>query len=193
MAARRPKRPPDGPIGESPPPPGVDPDAPRRVGDLEIVQDEPWQRRMGLVQVASWVALYLMLALGVLGLFGGGPLSDAAAGAGGPLAVRFERFERSGRPTELRLTLAAGAVTGPEARVWIDADTLRRAALKRVEPAPRAVVAGADRHVFVFRLDAPGAPAEFVLEVEPRGPGVRRSRVGLDGTPGVPFGRYVFP
>jgi hypothetical protein len=192
MPRRRPP-PPAEPIGEAPPRPGEDPDAPRRVGDLEIVQDEPWQRRMGRMQTASWVALYLVLALGLLGLFGGGPLSDATAGAGGPLRLSYERFERNRRPTELHLTLTPGAVPGTEARVWIDATTLRQAALRRVEPTPRAVVAGPGRHLFVFALDGPGAGAEFAMELEPRSPGLRRTRVGLDGTPGVQVRRYVFP
>lgn len=48
-----------------------------RVGDLELGQDLPFQRREWAVQRIAWAAMAAVLTAALLGLFGSGPVSDA--------------------------------------------------------------------------------------------------------------------
>ena len=163
-----------------------------RVGDLEIGQDLKFQRREWTVQRVAWVVIGLILVAGLLGLFGSGPLSDAATEAG-PLRLDYGRFERKHRPTELRVQVAGDATQQGRFELWLSQPYLDGVDIRSINPEPEQTRAGADRTVYVFQVGDPGRPANVGFDVEPAQIGRLRGRVGLVGGPEVEFGQFVYP
>ncbi len=137
------------------------------------------------------MALVVLAAL--VGLLGGGPLSQATAGEGAPLQVQYGRFVRHRAPTDMEIRLQLGAVQEDKARVWVDRAWLDTINLQSVVPEPESVEAGGDRLIYVFQLEAPGEPATIKFDYMPIRFGVRTVTIGLDGGEGVNFNQVVYP
>ena len=92
-----------------------------RVGDLELGQDLPFQRRTWLVQRVGWGVVLLLLLAAAAGLLGRGPLSEKTArSADGALGVRYGRFVRHRAPTTVQLQLAPDVADQGQVRLWLD-------------------------------------------------------------------------
>ncbi|HWP35669.1 MAG TPA: hypothetical protein VNM66_08735 [Thermodesulfobacteriota bacterium] len=163
----------------------------RRVGSLEVAQDLAVTRRLWTLQRIGWGAMALVVAAALLGLFGSGPLSRAAAGDERSLRVTYERFARREAATELTLRVAAGA---PErVRVWFDRSYLDRFAVEAIAPRPESEDQGPERVVYVFRVGAAEAPVAVTFGLRPRRAGLAHARVGVVAGPSLAFRQFVYP
>lgn len=166
----------------------------QQVGDLEIGQDLKFQRREWTIQRIGWVVMALIAVAALLGLFGGGPLSEGSASAeDGSLELAHARLDRKRSPSELRLTIAGGTAQDGEVRVWLALPYLAGVEIQQIQPEPEQVEAGADRLVYVFRVSDPNQPAEVVFQLEHGTFGLKTGRVGLDGGPELEFRQLVYP
>jgi hypothetical protein len=163
------------------------------VGDLEINQDLRFQRRMWALQRIGWAVMALVVLVGLLGLFGTGPLSSATAGQEeGPLFVEeYERFVRFRIPTTLQVRLDPLG-TG-EARLWLDREYLEGVQLQTVTPEPDSVEAGPDGFTYVFKVNDPNRPTSVTFHLQPETIGRLEGRVVLDGGEPVDFEQFVYP
>ncbi len=76
-----------------------------RKGDVEIGSDLDFERRWRHVQQALWITFGVLVALGLAGLFGRGPLARARAGSEtDPIQVEYDRFNASAK---LKVTIRA--------------------------------------------------------------------------------------
>ncbi len=72
--------------------------------DYPIQEDMGFQEKLWKLERAGWVALSLVVAITLLGVFGAGPLSQTHAQTpGGDLDIRYQRFERNGAASQLQV------------------------------------------------------------------------------------------
>ncbi|PLS77907.1 MAG: hypothetical protein CYG59_21275 [Chloroflexi bacterium] len=169
------------------------PDIPQ-VGDLQVSQDLDFQERSWRVQRIGWTIFSLILLAAFVGLLGGGPLSAASAGGENePLEVQYARFARHRSPTQIEVKLQPGAVSGDEARVWVDSQYLDGVELQNIVPEPDSAEAAPDRMIYVFKVNQGDQPTSITFNVMPERAGVRKVRVGLDGGATLNFRQIVYP
>ena len=163
----------------------------KRIGDLETGEDLAFERRNWVVSCVGWAIMALFIVLAALGLFGGGPLSQAEVGEkGSALWVRYERFARNDTASPIEIHLGGGA-PGERVRVWVSRPLVAQGDLVRTEPDAEAVEIGEDRYVFTFpRLAAGGV---VVLVLRPSKAGWRSAAVGLVDGPELRLGQMVYP
>ncbi len=165
-----------------------------QVGDLQVAQDLDFQQRSWRFQRIGWTIFSLILLAAFAGLLGGGPLSAATAGGENePLEVQYGRFARHHAPTQIKVMLQPGAVSGDEAHIWIDSQYLDGVELQAIVPEPESVEAEPDRMTYVFKVNQGDRPTNITFNVMPERAGVRNVRVGLDGGPTLNFRQIVYP
>ena len=166
-----------------------------RPADLQIDEDLGYQRREWLVQRWAWAAMALLIVAAMLGLFGHGVLSSRQAGSpDGGLLLEYQRFLQYHDPATLRLRATAGGDDGRnELRIWVDRDYLDQIEIQQVTPQPIRVEAGADRHVFVFRVMQDGGPTGVVIHFEPDAVGSLQARIGIGDLEPARFSQFCFP
>ena len=163
-------------------------------GTLEIEEDLPFQRGQWRVQRIGWVLMALVLFAALAGLFGPGPLSSTtAADASGALEVKYNRFERNSRHTELRVKVAGDRVRDGQVQLWMDAAYAHELRMLSISPEPLRVEVQGDRQVYTFAAAGGPSPVQVTLHYEHQEFGKADGRVGLVNGPEVPVGQFVYP
>jgi hypothetical protein len=166
----------------------------KRVSDIEIDQDLKHQQREWVAERVGWALMAVLLAAGLSGLLGHGPLSNATAGERGSLLwVEYHRFERYQAPAELKVHLRAVLGQGGTLRVWIDGQYLQGMEVQHVEPTPDSVEVAADRMTYTFRTSAPDQPTVVVYRMQAGQYGPLRARLGVEGGPQLQFSQFIYP
>jgi hypothetical protein len=157
---------------------------------LEIPEDLRYERREWLVQRIVWPMLYALLIAIAFGLFGDGPISDAATGArNNALHIEYQRFMRYRSPDLLRVTVRPAA---SRIALRIDKQYVRDIDIRNVTPRPDHVVAGSEAMTFVFHAIS-SAPVEIVFDIRPQRIGTIAGAMALNGQAPVPFSQFVYP
>ena len=147
--------------------------------DAEVGQDLAFERLSWAVQRAAWVIAVLVLVAALAGVFGHGPLSNAAAtSADGSLRVEYQRVLRNQAPSELRVRVTPGAEG--RAVVWLAQDYLRKVRLRQVTPEPERAEVRSDRTVYTFHAaaGAGGGEVEVVFHFDVQAMGRQRLEMG---------------
>jgi hypothetical protein len=131
-----------------------------RHGDLEIEENMGAQRRLWRIQRIGRVIAVLLLALGLAGAFGGGPLSHHSASSGG-CSVEYERIGYRATPQEYRFKLAPEVARPGKVRVSFDTEALSRMQLEQIVPEPTTTRLKADGILFEFDVEAGEGPREL--------------------------------
>lgn len=161
----------------------------QKVGDLEIDQDLAFQRREWGIQRLAWALMALLVLLGLVGLFGPGPLSSTTVGQPG-LSASFYRFVRYEDLTTLRLELQP---SGSEARLWLSRGYAQAAGIQRINPEPEQVLLEPDRQVYVFAVGQGEGPVRVSFSLQPEQMGRLEGQIGLEGQGSLEFWQWVFP
>lgn len=166
-----------------------------RIGDIEINENMPAQRRAWAIRRAGWAAMALFVLAGLAGLLGPGPLSSRIAGArGSALWAEYNRFERYQSPSEMRIHLGAGAAREGKVRLSLPRHFIEHIHITRIDPEPEAVTAGTDRFTYTFTVPDGGGPTTATFHLEPNVYGGMPVRVWLDGGPQfLEFEQFYFP
>ena len=109
-----------------------------RIGDLEINQDLSVQERMWKIQRVGWAIMLVVIFLGLIGLFGHGPISWTSAGnkAQG-FWVEYERFVRNQSQSTLLIHLPT--MNGSDrVSFWLNDTFVAGVEIQHMTPAPRA-------------------------------------------------------
>lgn len=158
--------------------------------DYPIQEDMRFQDKLWKLERAGWIGLSLLVAITLLGVSGSGPLSQTDAQTpNGDLQIRYERFERNGAASQLRVKARAGT----DGRVWlaIDGALLERFTVESVHPQPLTAEAFGNGMRLQFQPDARGwATAYFTLR--PDGIGPARSVARLNGE-SVTLNQFIYP
>jgi hypothetical protein len=161
------------------------------VGSLEIDEDLEFERSQSHVQHAVKFIFLLLLTAGLLGVFGGGPLSQMEA-TSGPLTLEYERFARLGTPNELRLQIAP-ATSSAVVPIWIDQAFLESVDGERLVPEPFEAATGEGRVVYRVALEDPSQPATITIEYQPATWGRQEIHLGVVDGAEFDVDQLVYP
>jgi hypothetical protein len=160
-----------------------------RTGPEDLERQLRFHRLEWRVQRIGWVIIAIFLVLALAGLFGGGPLSNVRAEAATG-RIDYERFVRSGSPTEIVITPPSGAEHGVS-RVEITADYLAAFQIERVTPQPTTVRVADGRLVYEFAAATSGGFIAF--EIDPQKLWRHRAEVRIDGGPPLQISQLTYP
>jgi hypothetical protein len=156
----------------------------KRIGDLEIDQDLEFQKAEWRMERVAWFAGLAILVLGLLGLFGTGPISSATAGDNdGPIAVDYQRFVRHDGEMSLTFTIASNQVKEGQVEVWISEPYLGKVEIEQFSHEPDEVRNEGDRTVFVFLAEDTGEPFSATISMRSQVIGRLSGDIGIvDGS-----------
>lgn len=162
----------------------------KRIGDLEIEEDEAYQRRFHIFQRASWTLMILVIAAALAGLIGPGLKgTKRLESVDKAFRVEFERTTNYQKDSAMSFTVKdadAGSVS-----IWLSRDFLDSVRLEQVIPEPERVMAGRGKVYFDFINKEPG-DLEVRLYYQPVRIGRVPARSGR-GTSELEFSQFVFP
>ncbi len=161
---------------------------------LELEQDPAFQRREWRVQRFGWLIWAGVVAAGLLGLLGPGPLSRREVSSDdGRLRVAYNRFAHHHHPTMLEVTMQPEDETQDELRLFLSQPLLDRIDVTRIEPEPMSRELSADGAWYEFRCE-PGVPsAKVVIHYECDEMGGGDGELQLAGSESVPLDQFVYP
>lgn len=136
----------------------------KHIGELEIDQDLGFQKREWIVERVSWFVGLAILILGLLGLFGTGPISSATAGSSDdPISIEYQRFVRHGGEMSLTMTVSPDQVQEDQVEIWISATILDKINLQQFSQEPDEIRNEGDRTVFAFLTGDASGPVTITV------------------------------
>ena len=158
-----------------------------RAGGIEVDESPDFERRWRVVTHIGAALGAMLVAAGLLGVFGSGPLAHATRS--GPAGVRadYDRFVRSTASTTIAVSVprAAGRVDVALSRGYLD-----HADVSAVDPTPEHVTNLADRRVYTILQHGGG---RVDIEVIPLTIGVRHVTIWVTGAGKVRLTQVVWP
>ena len=167
---------------------------PRRKGSIEIGEDLEFQRRSWRVQRIGWAVMMLIVAAALLGIFGGGPLSNARAGDANRFGIDYQRFVRLESPEKITFNVGSASATGASSvDIWIDRGWLEKHDISSIVPEPSETRVTPDRVIYRFAVDSTGVPLRIDFDLETKAMGILKGRAGIaDGNP-MTFTQLAYP
>ena len=161
---------------------------------LQIDEDLGHERREWRAERTGWVVMAVLLAAGLLGLLGYGPLSRTQVGTPGTLSVHYDRLQRSSAPTEYRFDIDPSLIRQGELRLRFDQVLLEEIEMRSILPEPKETRSGPGYTEFVFAVDAAGkAPIRVQFQFQPATFGHVRGRVIAEGAAPLVIDQIVYP
>jgi hypothetical protein len=155
--------------------------------DLQIDYSRSFERRMRVVHRLSALLAVLLLAAGLAGVFGEGPLAHASAqSAGGRLQVDYDRFVRTAASTSLQLTLSGAH---GQTSFALSNAFLQNAGSPQISPQPSNATVLPDRTVYSLPVRSSG---QVQVSFSPETIGVHRVTVWA-GRDLVTFRQFTYP
>jgi hypothetical protein len=106
-----------------------------------------------------------------VGVFGRGPIANATARSpDGKMTVQYERIERYGAPSMLRIEFARSAIHDGKVQLWVGETLIKSLGAQRIIPQPEQSSVGEGGVTYLF--PASGAPASVTFALEPTMPGI---------------------
>lgn len=140
--------------------------------DLEIRQDEAFQRREWRFERIGWGVLTLFVLAGLLGLLGKGPLSWATASAGDVVAVEHSSITRVEADDSVVLTFGPEAVAGDTVTVQLVGSWATDVDLRSISPQPSEESLVPGGRVLEFAVDTIGEDLAVLIMFRAQGIGV---------------------
>ncbi|HET6806116.1 MAG TPA: hypothetical protein VFH59_11810 [Frateuria sp.] len=161
---------------------------------IQINEDRPHSRREWRTERVGWLVMALLLAAGLLGLFGYGPLSQARAGDPGGLSVTYDRLQRASAPSEYRFTVAPSLARNGALRLRFDDALLDEVEIQSIIPRPAHVRSGPGYTEYVFAVDGARGPSPRIqFQFQQATFGHVRGRVVADGAAPLVIDQFILP
>jgi hypothetical protein len=164
-----------------------------RARELEIDDDEAFERRSYTVQRTGWILMAALVVAAAGGLLGSGPLARATAAAPGAFTIEYDRLTRYQSGQTLHIYLEPAVTRDRETRVWINRQFLDSSRIETVVPTPLRVEGQADRLYYVFHMAKPGDPLFVAFNLQAEQVGLVDGRIGTGDSHEVTFKQLVYP
>ena len=176
------------PIRRSP----VEDTVPKVNNDIAVGEDVEFQRKWWKFEKVVWIVFSVLVLLDLAGAFGRGPLAQAhVATTDGAMNVKYERIERTGTPSVLRVTFGEGAIHDDKVQLWASENLVSKLGNKQIAPQPATSTIGGDGLHYTF--PATTQPAEVVFSLQPSAPGLYDLSLGTHGARELNFKIFVMP
>lgn len=159
---------------------------------MEGVDTIAHQRRVWKFERIGWGAMGLVLLAGLLGLFGGGPLSHKVQG-NAEFRVEYQRFERNHSPTIIKAQVGPHGVKEGKIRLVLSQELLEKIRINHVDPEPESVEAQGKNFIYEFKAKAEAAPSAIIFHFEMNTLGKVEGSIGLEEGPAYRLKQFVFP
>lgn len=160
--------------------------------ELEIPQELTFQYRHWRRERIGWVLIAVVLAAGLLGIFGHHPLARATTQSkDGMFTIEYDRYARYESNAELALMVEPDKQGDGIIRLWFDVDYLDSLKVVGVSPLPLRGDAREGGRDFVFQSD--GHPLTALLSIQFQRVGIVRGRVRINEGEILPITHFVWP
>ncbi len=166
----------------------------KRIGDLEIPEDLPHQRREWAVERFGWAIMVAIVVAALAGLLGSGPLShDIAGQPDSALWVEYDRYARSQAPSEYLVHIKPEQVSGGKVRLSLNRDFFEHVEMQSVVPEPDSVEARDGRLTYVFNAPDANQPATVIYRFKASSFGGLLLTMSLADGPQLSFRQFFYP
>lgn len=136
----------------------------------------------------------LIIVLGLLGVFGTGPLSDTTSGyPDAPLSLSYQRFVRHDGQDILTVRVAPDQVSNGTVDIWLSRAYLDGIEFRFISPEPTDVRTDGERLIYSFAVEDPVAPLLLSFFIQPQAIGPNSGELGIVGGPQLSFSQFGFP
>lgn len=167
---------------------------------LQLVRDPKFQRVEWLLQRVGWGLLSAVVLMGLAGLLGKGPLSDAtAASPDRGVRVEYSRFLRWGDRTEVTLFVQPSVAVGSGSlELSLPAEYVDRMQVETIYPQPNETRITSHRRHYLFatgsdRRDQSKGPLQITLQLDPGRVGSHKADLRINDQPAVWISQFVYP
>lgn len=158
---------------------------------LPVQEDMAMQQRVWRFERVGWYLLVVIVLLGLAGLFGNGPLSNAQTiSADGRLHVEYQRLSRSGTTDNLRITVR-GSARKP-IMLELDGSLLSKASIETIQPEPQASLSQGKAILLELGTSDDGV-ATLYLTLRSEYVGTLEGVVRAGPSSAVHFSTFLFP
>ena len=165
----------------------------RKVGDIQIEEDQSFTQKEWRVQRIGWVIMGLILVAAVVGAFGRGPISRTTAGDPQSFAVDYPRIMRHAADDDLTVHIGAGTVADSQIQLAVSREFVEKNEIRMIVPQPESEAAAGDFYVYDFKRADTSSPMEIVLLVKPSGYGSTTTRLQLIGGTALTINQFIMP
>jgi hypothetical protein len=170
----------------------VEDTVPKVDNDIAVGSDLEFQRGWWRFERIAWIALSLLLAGDLAGVFGRGPLAKAKVQSpDSGMTIRYERIERFSTPSILTVQIAQSAIHDGKFQLWSSETLVKGLGNQRVIPQPTDSVLQDGGILYTFR--ATDVPASVEFQLQPASPGVDHLQFRIPGGGEVRPTVYVLP
>ena len=149
----------------------VEDTVPKVNNEVAVGEDPAFQRRWWKFESFVWCIFVLLVVLDVAGAFGRGPLAKAQKSSNdGELNVTYERIERTGTPSSMKIKFGESAFQNGQVKLWTNEALVTDLGNKLVAPQPGTSTVGQDGIEYLFPVTT--KPATVVFSLQPSAPGV---------------------
>jgi hypothetical protein len=157
-------------------------------GEVSSSEAFAFQKLSWRIERTAWLVMTVVVLAGLLGLFGGGPLSARELRDDG-IVLRYDAVARLGAPTVLDVQLEP---TSGDARLALGADYVASIELDGVWPTPERVES-ADGWTTLTFASRGEAPVHVRVWLSPTRPGLLDGRLRREGGAALGFRQLVYP
>lgn len=160
---------------------------------LELGHDGKFLDRSWRIQRIGWITMILVAVAAVMGVFGGGPVSSASAGAAeSGLQVQYERFARMLSDTRVRVRATPAAVGDSVIAIWVSDDWIGRFDVESINPEPDRTTARGRGRTYEFAAADTGS-VEVVFKLKPTNMGPTTGMISLIGGSSATIRQFIYP
>jgi hypothetical protein len=162
-----------------------------RQAEIDIGYDCEFEHKWGTFERVVWIIFGLLIAAGLAGLFGRGPLNKVKRTLPDGTTVQYERVVRFKSPSAVVFTLPVhqGAAT-----VEANNAVVEKLGLQSLFPRPTLNIGSPQVGPFLFRASSPDAQNVFVeLAMQPSAIGPVTSTYRINGLTSVSIQQFIVP
>jgi hypothetical protein len=147
---------------------------------IAVGEDLAFQERWWVFERVVWCLFIAILVADVLGVFGRGWLAKAELKQpGSGIRVEYERVERNGTPSIMRVHFDPGTVADGKVRLFASESLVRELGAQRIIPQPEQSILSDGGLTYVF--PAQGPTPEIQFQLDPSFPGYHQFTLQVPG------------
>ncbi len=168
----------------------VEDSVPKINNEVAVGEDLDFQRTWWKFERAVWIVFALLIVADLAGLFGRGPLADAALTTP-DMTLHYERIERSGTPSMLHIDFGPSAIHDGKIRLFVSESVVNKLGAQRIIPSPETSSVGSGGITYTF--PATQSPASVAFALQPDRPGIANFALQLPGAPAAHARVFIVP